>query len=69
MITRSHDIDEPDFTADFKSINVGHHCWTGTEAMILKSVNIGDGNVVTAGAFVTKDNPPYEIFGELLLSA
>lgn len=69
MITRSHDIDDQDFTADFKPINVGHHCWTGTGAMILQGVNIGDGNVVATGAFVTKDNPSYEIFGELLLSA
>ena len=63
MITGSHDIDDPDFTADFKPIHVGHHCWIGTGATVLQGVNIGDGAVVAAGAVVTKDIPPYEIWG------
>lgn len=63
MITGSHDIDDPDFTADFKPIHVGHHCWIGTGATILQGVNIGDGAVVAAGAVVTKDIPSYEIWG------
>lgn len=63
MITGSHDIDDPDFTADFKPIHVGHHCWIGTGAIILQGVNIGDGAVVAAGAVVTKDVPAYEIWG------
>ena len=63
MITGSHDIDDPDFTADFKPIHVGHHCWIGTGATILQGVNIGNGAVVAAGAVVTKDIPPYEIWG------
>lgn len=53
MITGSHDIDDPDFTADFNPIHVGHHCWIGTGAIILQGVNIGDGAVVAAGAVVT----------------
>lgn len=63
MITGSHDIDDPDFTADFKPIHVGHHCWIGTGATILQGVNIGDGAVIAAGAVVTKDVPSYEIWG------
>lgn len=63
MITGSHDIDDPQFTADFKPIKVGHHCWLGTGAIILQGVNIGDGAVVAAGAVVTKDVPSYEIWG------
>jgi maltose O-acetyltransferase len=63
MITGSHDIDEPDFTADFKPIHIGHHCWIGTGATILQGVNIGDGAVIAAGAVVTKDIPAYEIWG------
>lgn len=57
MITGSHDVDDPDFTADFKPIHVGHHCWIGTGATILQGVNIGD------GAVVTKDVPSYEVWG------
>ena len=47
MITGSHDIDDPDFTADFKPIHVGHHCWIGTGATILQGVNIGDPSTST----------------------
>ena len=63
MITGSHDIDDQAYTADFKPIHVGHHCWVGTGATILQGVNIGDGAVVAAGAVVTKDVPPYEVWG------
>lgn len=63
MITGSHDVDDPQFTADFKPIKVGHHCWLGTGAIILQGVSIGDGAVVAAGAVVTKDIPSYEVWG------
>ena len=58
LITGSHDIDDPDFTADFRPIEVGHHCWIGTGAIVLQGVTIGDGAVVAAGAVVTKDVAP-----------
>lgn len=63
MITGRHDIDDQDYTADFRPIHVGHHCWVGTGATVLQGVNIGDGAVVAAGAVVTKDVPPYEVCG------
>ena len=63
MITGSHDIDDPMFTADFKAIHVGHHCWIGTGATVLQGVTIGDGAVVAAGAVVTKDVEPYTVVG------
>lgn len=63
LITGSHDVDDPEYTADFRPITVGHHCWLGTGAMVLQGVNIGDGAVVAAGSVVTKDIPPYEIWG------
>lgn len=63
FITGSHDINDPDYTADFKPIIVGHHCWIGTGATILQGVTIGDGAVVAAGAVVTKDVPPMCVVG------
>lgn len=63
LITGSHDIDDPLYTADFQPIHVGHHCWIGTSAMILQGVSIGDGAVIAAGAVVTKDVPANEIWG------
>lgn len=63
LITGSHDIDDDSFSADFKSIKIGSNCWIGTGAIILQGVEIGDGAVVAAGAVVTKNIPPYEVWG------
>lgn len=63
FITGSHDIDDPKFKASFKPIHIGHHCWIGTGATVLQDVTIGDGAIVAAGAVVTKDIPPYEVWG------
>ncbi len=63
MITGSHDVDDPMFTASFKPITIGHHVWVGTGATILQGVTIGDGAVVAAGAVVTRDIPPFEVWG------
>lgn len=63
FITGSHDIDDSKFRASFKPIRIGHHCWIGTGATVLQDVTIGDGAVVAAGAVVTKDIPPYEVWG------
>lgn len=37
--------------------------WIGANATVLKGVTIGKGSVVAAGAIVTKDIPPYEVWG------
>ena len=39
------------------------HVWIGANAVILKGVEIGRGAVVAAGAVVTKNIPPNEIWG------
>lgn len=63
LITGSHDINDPEFIADFLPIHIGHHCWIGTGAIILQGVKIGDGAIVAAGAVVTKDVEPWMIVG------
>ena len=63
IITGSHDIDDPDFTADFLPVHIGHHCWIGTGATILQGVTLGDGAVVAAGSVVTKDIPARTVYG------
>ena len=63
LITGSHDIDDPEFTADFLPIHIGHHCWIGTGAIVLQGVKIGDGAVVAAGSVVTKDVEPWTVVG------
>ena len=37
--------------------------WVGANAIILKGVTVGKGSVVSAGAVVTHDVPPYAIVG------
>ncbi|EFR44685.1 CatB-related O-acetyltransferase [Streptococcus pseudoporcinus] len=37
--------------------------WIGTNAIILSGVTIGKGAVIAAGSVVTKDVPPYTIYG------
>lgn len=63
LITGSHDIDDPEFTADFLPIHIGHHCWIGTGAIILQGVKVGDGAIVAAGAVVSKDVEPWTVVG------
>lgn len=63
FITGSHNVDDSQFSALFRPIKIGHHCWIATGAIVLSGVTIGDGAVVAAGAVVTKDVPPYEVWG------
>lgn len=44
-------------------IEVGTDVWIGANVVILKGVLIGEGSVIAAGAIVTKNVPPYEIWG------
>ena len=44
-------------------ISIGNDVWIGTGAKILRGVTIGDGAVVAAGAVVSQNIQPYEIFG------
>lgn len=40
-------------------IKIGNHVWIGTNCIILKGVNIGDGAIIGAGSVVTHDIPPH----------
>lgn len=42
---------------------IGNDVWIGQKATIIGGVKIGDGAVVLANAWVTKDVPPYAIVG------
>lgn len=44
-----------------KTTTIGHDVWIAANAIIRQGINIGDGAVVGAGAFVNKDVPPYAI--------
>ena len=44
-------------------IHIGKDVWLGYNVVVLKGVIIGEGAVVAAGSVVTKNIPPYEIWG------
>jgi acetyltransferase-like isoleucine patch superfamily enzyme len=46
-----------------KFVNIGNDVWIGSNSMIMRGVNVGDGAVIAAGSVVTKDVPPYAIVG------
>lgn len=53
-------INTPD---DKYAVKIGNDVWIGANVTILDGVTIGDGSIVAAGAVVTKDIPPYSIYG------
>jgi len=74
MITGNHKIDIPgklldEVTPDLKSsdddqpIIIEDDVWIGARAIILKGVKIHSGSVIAAGSVVTRDIPPYEVWG------
>jgi len=50
-------------TVNKGDIKIGNDVWIGFEALIMSGVEIGDGAVISARAVVTKNIPPYEIWG------
>ena len=46
-----------------KPVIVEDDVWIGAAAVILSGVRIGKGSIIAAGSVVTKDIPPYEIWG------
>lgn len=46
---------------DMGRVTIGDDVWIGTNATVLKDVEIGEGSVVAAGAVVTEDVEPYTV--------
>jgi len=45
------------------SVEIEEDVWIGVNVTILPGVKIGTGSIIAAGAVVTKDVPPFSIFG------
>lgn len=58
-----HDINDPEFSAEYGSVEIDDYVFVGPRAIILPGVKIGKGAVVAAGAVVTKDVPEFTIVG------
>ena len=63
LVTGSHNFNTPDFKYVDGPIIVDDNVWIGLNVTVLKNVHIGEGAVVAAGALVTKDIPPFEVWG------
>ena len=42
---------------------IGPDAWLGRRVLVMRGVHVGEGSVIAAGAVVTKDVPPYEVWG------
>lgn len=47
----------------FGSVTLGDYCWIGANVLINPGVSIGENSVVGANSVVTRDVPPFEIWG------
>ncbi len=56
-IINSGTVKDQNFDLRSKSIIIGNDVWIGFNSTILKGVKIGNGSIVGAGSFVTKDVP------------
>ncbi|MBR5540014.1 MAG: acyltransferase [Clostridia bacterium] len=74
VVTGDHRIDIPDrpmisikdsekMPENDQDVVIENDVWVGANATILKGVTIGTGSVISAGAVVTKDVPPFSIVG------
>jgi acetyltransferase-like isoleucine patch superfamily enzyme len=63
ILTADHNEDWLNIKDRSKKVFIDDYVWIGTRAMILPGVTIGKGAVVAAGAVVTRDIPPFCVYG------
>lgn len=64
--TLQHDYRDPDFACTkehYGPVKISDRAWIGPNVVILHDVTIGEGAVVAAGAVVTRDVPPFTLYG------
>lgn len=62
LYSRFIEYDRKDSTSNGEII-IEDEVWIGTNALILSGLTIGKGAIIAAGSIVTKDVPPYSIYG------
>lgn len=61
LISGQHVVDSDDFGRYHSPINIGHHAWIASRAMVVVGVDIGYGAVVGAASLVRDDVEPMQI--------
>ncbi len=61
--TLHHNYNDVNFKSEGAPIVIEDYAWLGSRCTILPGVTIGEGAVIAAGAVVTKNVPPYAVFG------
>jgi acetyltransferase-like isoleucine patch superfamily enzyme len=54
---------EKSFYKETQDVIIGNDVWIGANAIILDGVEIGNGAIISAGAVVNRNVPPYSIYG------
>lgn len=52
-----------DLPQKFGSVKFGDYCWVGANVFVNPGMTIGENSVVGANSVITKDIPPFEIWG------
>ena len=69
IVGGDHDFHNPELPIIFsgreerRETHIGVDCWLGAGSIVMAGVTIGDGAIVAAGSIVTKDVPPFTIYG------
>ncbi len=61
--TLNHDYNDPSFCGKGGATEIGPYAWICSRSIILPGIKVGEGAIIASGAIVTKDVPPYEIWG------
>jgi acetyltransferase-like isoleucine patch superfamily enzyme len=63
IFTMGHDINSPNFAGRWGPVIIEDRAYIGSRVIILPSVKVGAGAVVSSGAVVTRDVEPWTIVG------
>ena len=69
IVGGDHDFHNPEMPIIFsgreekRETHIGIDCWIGAGSIVMAGVTIGDGAIIAAGSVVTKDVPPFSIYG------
>lgn len=61
LLTADHDLDSPSFQWRARPVSVGSRTWIATRALVLPGSTVGEGAVVSAGAVVAGEVPPFTV--------